>query len=365
MYRMLLLLPWLYACLLFAGSATAHNDAPEQVYDGPYVFNQGSIWQALWVCGGQAKQLRFKAPTRPQWLSNCGMGAQLRAEPANRPPINYPLPAKLAAISDIHGQFPVFTQLLMAHGIIDVSGNWQFGHGQLVISGDVFDRGPTQTEALWFIYRLQQQAQTAGGKLHLLLGNHEVMVLNGDYRYLHDKYRHTADILGYPLARLYAEDTVLGQWLRSSNVLVKIGNLLFVHGGLHPDLAKEQHSLEEINQVFTQNLMKDKRNKRRGFARYLHKKHGPIWYRGYFKSPLASEAEIDLLRQHFGIDTLIVGHTTQPHILSRYHGKVIAIDSGIKGGETGEILLYENQRFYRGLLDGSTVPLSSEVALSD
>jgi hypothetical protein len=113
--------------------------------------------------------------------------------------------------------------------------------------------------------------------VHLLLGNHEVMVLNGDLRYIHEKYQYTASELNQPFEQLYGKDTVLGQWLRSKSVLVKINDMLFAHGGFHPDFAKEKRSLNEINQVFKANLVKTELSApREGWGKYLHKRNGPI-----------------------------------------------------------------------------------------
>lgn len=326
--------------------------------DGPYVFTGQPNWQAWWVCAGKARSQALVVAQQVVNIEDCGLHAQLYPTEAERPAlVHEEKPLKLAAISDIHGQFGLFKTLLKVHKIIDAQGNWQFGQGQLVITGDIFDRGPRQTEALWLIYQLQHQAHTAGGKLHFLLGNHEVMVLNGDLRYLNDKYEKVAKVLNRSFPALYGEDTVLGQWLRTRNVLVKVGDMLFLHGGLHPELAKEGRTLTEINQVFSGQLVEDKNNPREGFTRYLHKTNGPIWYRGYFRFPKASDEDIDLLRSHFGVNSIVVGHTTQEQVSSFYDGKVIAIDSGIKNGESGEMLLIENGKRYRGLLDGSRVSL--------
>ena len=62
--------------------------------------------------------------------------------------------------------------------------------------GDVFDRGPNHLEILWLLYQLEAEAARAGGGVHLVLGNHEAMVLNGDLRYLNAKYADTARVLG-------------------------------------------------------------------------------------------------------------------------------------------------------------------------
>lgn len=339
-------------CLLAACSAV--NDA--EINDGPYVLKQPSHWQALWVCGGIEQRSEFEPIKKPEQIGKCNQDATLYPQQAERPELEYNSVSELAVISDIHGQAGILSSLLNAHGIIDNQGNWNFSDGHLVVVGDVFDRGPQQTESLWLLYRLDFQARAAGGRLHFLLGNHEVMVLNGRRKYLNDKYLRVERILARNMSQLYAKDTVLGQWLQSRNVLVKINDMLFTHGGLHPDLVTQSKTLSDINQGFTQNLIEGEQQ-RQGFARYLHKSDGPVWYRGYFREPQASEAQIDSLLEHFNVKHIVVGHTTQNQVKGFFDNKVIAVDAGIKRGKTGELLLVEKRQFFRGLLDGSRVAL--------
>ena len=97
---------------------------------------------------------------------------------------------------------------------------------------------------------------------------------------------------------------------------------------------------------------------REGWGKYLHKKHGPIWYRGYFKKDNgASAEEIDLLLKQFDISHLLVGNTSQKQVETRHQGRVIAIDSSLKNGEYGEILLIDGKKKWRGTLSGGKVAL--------
>ncbi|MEQ9007674.1 MAG: metallophosphoesterase, partial [Ekhidna sp.] len=77
---------------------------------------------------------------------------------------------KIAALSDIHGQYDLAVEILRNNQIIDAELNWSFGDGHLVIVGDIFDRGDKVTVALWLIYELEQQARAVDGRVHYLLG---------------------------------------------------------------------------------------------------------------------------------------------------------------------------------------------------
>ena len=91
------------------------------------------------------------------------------------PPSVYKDVSKIMAIGDIHGQYSRMILMLKKSGIIDENLQWKWGDGHLVFIGDIFDRGNEVTECLWFIYTLEKQAERHNGKVHLLVGNHEVM----------------------------------------------------------------------------------------------------------------------------------------------------------------------------------------------
>jgi len=336
------------------------------VSDGPYVFAKKQSVDAIWLCQGQVIQKTLITTELPLLINNCNLTTKVHALRIDENKVlEYQGDYTVAALSDFHGQYDLMLKLLTNNQIIDEDKNWSFGNGHFVITGDIFDRGDKVTEILWFLYDLEQQAKAAGGKIHLTLGNHEVMILNGDLRYLNAKYLTTSEKLNIPFEQLFSQNSILGNWLRSKSVLVKVNNNLFAHGGFHPNLAKENHSLEEINTVFKANLVKSELDKpREGWGKYLHKSNGPIWYRGYFKSgdEGASSQEIDLLLKHFDINHIIVGHTSQKQIETRYQGRVIAIDSSIKKGEYGEILFIESAKnkkdvMWRGSLAGEKLSL--------
>ncbi len=352
---------------------TAETSA--SVNDGPYIFvNEQQQLESYWLCHGDVITRTTEAENFPLSMSACDMPANIHALSSIENKVlefsgDYPV----AALSDFHGKYDLMIELLTNNKIIDKNKHWAFGKGHFVITGDIFDRGDKVTEILWFLYDLERQAHQAGGDIHLTLGNHEVMILNGDLRYLHPKYVETAKRLNKPFEQLFSQNSIIGNWLRSKPVLVKVNNMLFAHGGFHPSLATEQRSLLEINTAFKDNLVKAELDQPRvGWAKFLHTTNGPIWYRGYFaaerskasrtknasaKDNGATSAEIDLLLKHFDVNNIIVGHTSQKQIESRYQGRVIAIDSSIKEGNYGEILFIERGKKWRGSLSGKVLPL--------
>ena len=163
-------------------------------------------------------------------------------------PSAYNTSEKIFAISDIEGDFDKFIQLLQRNNIIKNNLEWNFGKGHLVLLGDYFDRGDDVTAVLWLCYKLEQEAEKQGGKVHFMLGNHEQMNLQGSVKYVQGKYQALAQKLNIPYKELYGKNSELGRWLRTKNAIIKINNLLFTHGGISPNFIKLHETIEITNQ---------------------------------------------------------------------------------------------------------------------
>lgn len=361
--KMKLLPNLLYSALLSFATVCAY--AQGQQDDGPHARYQGSGIEARWLCDGKLVEKTYTAVGSITIDRICAFPASIVLQDANTA---YTISAqyqakKIAALSDIHGQYGSLKTLLQAHGVIGQDLNWTFGDGHLVVAGDILDRGTQVTEALWLLYRLEAQALAAGGRLHVLLGNHETMVMANDLRYVNQKYVKVAREFGVSYPDLFGADTVLGRWLRNKPVIVQINDSLFMHAGLHPDYLKLKLSIPEVNQQFASSLGLAKSEiKKQDTLNFLYGSLGPIWYRGYFKAPQLPALELEQLLQTLKVKRLVVGHTTMSGILSHYQGKIISIDSDIKSGKSGEILLIENERWQRGSLHGEKLAIPESTA---
>jgi len=240
-------------------------------------------------------------------------------------PDNYPLPPKMLIISDIEGNFEGFESILTGARVVDSQLNWTFGNGHLILPGDFFDRGLNVTECLWLIYKLETEAAQAGGKVHFILGNHEVMNMRGDFRYVRKKYLANADSLGLDYKNLYSSESELGRWLRSKNCIERIGNYIFVHGGISPQLQATNMNVGEINGHLRLIMDKPFDSTSTYADSLILRKNGPLWYRGIAMSELTSDSLNGIL-QHFDAEKVIIGHTVFDEITNLYDGRVIAID---------------------------------------
>lgn len=244
------------------------------------------------------------------------------------PPTTYQDNSPVLALSDIESGYKTFRDFLINNKVIDTHLNWTFGTGHLVLVGDFVDRGYSTTQVLWFIYKLEQEAEKHGGYVHYILGNHELKNMQGKYEAASPKYYGVAAILGKQPHELYDHNSFFGRWMASKNTVERINGNLFAHGGLHPDLADTDLSLEEINQINRNNYYQayfPKREKTNDDELILSTRTGICWYRGYFKEDLTQQ-QIDSIMQKFNAKSIVVGHTIQSKVNRQYDGKVIGID---------------------------------------
>ena len=341
-------IPALALSLLLLAVPVLAQAPPAATEDGPYV-----LWE-----GQQAKVLRIrqgKAETTP-------LAADRKLRIDGLPPLTLspglsqpeaciqPLPVRIAAVSDTHGNFAGLATLLEKHGIMNASHRWTFDQGHLVVVGDTFDRGGGVTECLWLLRSLQAQAP---GRVHVLLGNHEAMVLKGDVRYLNPKYQALPGLLALDIPALYGPDSEQGRWLRSLNILLRLGDILFVHGGPSPALAAQGLELPDLNAQGREALGLSTASPVLGNI-------GPLWYRGLIPGASALDAtdeQVTAILKAFHASFLVVGHSTQDRVTAFHQGRVFGIDAGLQTGKDGELWLWENGKAARGRMDGTRVPL--------
>lgn len=257
---------------------------------------------------------------------------------------------KIFVVSDIEGNFLFFEKLLKSNKIIDDKFNWTFGNNHIVLLGDFFDRGTQVFESLWLIYKLEADAEKQGGKVHFILGNHDIMNLEGDFRYVQEKFFANSKHLNLDYKEWVSENSEIGKWLRSKNTIEKIGNYLFVHAGISPRVINTGLSINDINKIISENInMKPTTEE----LKLLKNQESPYWYRGYFMKhngyELITQDEIDNICNYYKIDKLIVGHTPVEEIKTYYNNKVIGIDV-LREKEIGKnppsALLIENNKLF-------------------
>lgn len=330
-----------------------------EITDGPFIYDNGSRYTIKWISKNRdVIERQIIGDNYGNFEADFGFPFdyinQFKTEASQ---INYTQEynniEKLVALSDIHGQYDIFISLLRNNLVIDERNNWIFGSGHLVINGDIFDRGNRVTEILWLVFKLENQAKVNGGKVHFLLGNHEVMVINNDLRYIDPKYNTTARRLGTTYDQLYSKNLIIGQWLRTKPVIVKINDMIFNHAGISGEFVSIGLDIATTNQSFLQKIIDVNEDiiESDPLLDFLTSSNGPIWYRGYFRDDGFNMSKLDLILDYLNASHIIVGHTSMDEIKFYFSEKIIAIDSSIKNGDSGQILIYNNGTFTVGTID--------------
>ena len=270
----------------------------------------------------------------------------------------FPKAKNMLVMSDIEGNFGALRKLLQANKVIDEEFKWTFGNGQLVLIGDLFDRGEQVTEVLWFIYYLEEKAKAAGGYIHFILGNHEIMNLSGDLRYLQQKYFDDAALLHQKYITLYDENSELGRWLRTKNIVEKIGDIVFTHGGISGAINRIDISIHDINRLARPHYADSPLSYTDQKTNIIFSDLGPLWYRGYYtKNDPGILLQIDSTLSQFGANHIITGHTIVSDTISVwYNGKLLNTDVHHAAGKS-EALLIEMDKYYRVIAEGKKVLL--------
>jgi hypothetical protein len=288
------------------------------------------------------------------WDFSVALQKKLKTEPYNWSKID-----RIIAFSDIEGEFEAFRDLLIANQVMDEKYQWTFGKGHLVICGDLFDRGKDVAAELWLMYKLEGEAKEQGGYVHVILGNHDIMNLSGDYRYVQPKYIERARKMGTEYQFLYTARTELGRWLLTKNLMERISNGLYLHAGISRPVLDLQWPIYKINddcrEYYDKGMQADKFPDK-NMWRFFDGAYSPFWYRGYFLEPRASQGLIDSTLSFYQVRKIIVGHDIIDSVSSFYQGKVIGIDVNEHEGNS-EGLLIERDAFYKIDLTGKKYPL--------
>jgi hypothetical protein len=352
-----------------ATSPAALPAALDSLNDGPHVFWQDSTHAiAFYLCNGLAPQVTLEGRDTLAFAGFCEDSTvtyRLSARPYRPARHTWTGVPRFLAVSDIHGEYDALVAFLEHAGVIDTVGRWSWGDGHLVVVGDLVDRGERVTECLWFLHRLEQEAQRAGGRVHVVLGNHEVMVMRDDLRYVHERY--TSGIARYVGVRyqdLFGPDMELGRWLRSKPLALKLNDVVFVHGGLAPELAARGLDLAKLNAIGRASIdMSSVALTFSDLPKLVFGSTGPLWYRGYLypmdgRYAATTAAELDTLLTFYGAKAVVIGHTDIGQVMRLHEGRVYAIDVSLEDLGAYQGLLWENGVFsvVSGL--GTVMPLN-------
>ncbi len=248
-----------------------------------------------------------------------------------------PLARKVVAIGDVHGDLDALRGALRLAGAIDANDSWSGGAMVVVQVGDQLDRGDDEPEILALLDRLAAEASRAGGELIVLTGNHELMNVAGDLRYVTSDGMH--DYGGEAACRAaFAPGTKLAAQLARRPLHAIVDGTLFVHAGVLP--AHLDAGLDALDREADAWANGELRQPPRAVA----DSNGPLWTRAYG----GPEAQVDCasaraVLDRLGLARMVVAHTVQPHINSVCDGRVWRVDVGLSKhyGGPREVLVIE------------------------
>lgn len=257
------------------------------------------------------------------------------------PATRLPSPPRLVAIGDLHGDFEATRAVLRLAGAIDEQDRWVGKDLVIVQTGDQLDRGDGEREILALLERLGSEARAAGGALHVLNGNHELMNAAGDLRYVTaDGFADFAAVTGVDLddpraadvppamrARLlaFAPGGPYARKLAARPVVLVVGDTVFAHGGVLPQHV--QRGLDAIN-TETQRWL---RGEGEISPDLLQGDESPLWTRRFCQDPGPADCSVaEQTLSALGIKRMVVGHTVHTEgVVRNCDGKVWCIDVGM------------------------------------
>ncbi len=186
---------------------------------------------------------------------------------------------RIISIGDIHGAYDPFVAILIRAGLIDQQQQWTGGKTVFVQTGDYTDRGSQVRKVLDLLMALEPRIKSGGGEFVPLLGNHEVLNIIGDLRYVTKDiaaafadgqsdarrqdawsdyerlaaarvkagrsaavYQQTRDawMEAHPPGWLEYREALsargkYGRWMRTKPVAAEIDGTIFMHAGISPD----------------------------------------------------------------------------------------------------------------------------------
>jgi hypothetical protein len=129
----------------------------------------------------------------------------------------------------------------------------------------------------------------------------------------------------------FAEDGRYGQWLRQRPTLVKIGGVVFLHGGLTPEVAAL--GCEAINATVRREITGDvAKTRQQAQASLAAGETGPLWFRGMAREEeTVWQPSLERVLSGIGARAVVIGHTvtSDGRITPRFDGRVVMIDVGM------------------------------------
>lgn len=319
--------------------------------------------------------MKFRRTILPALAAVVTLAFSWQAAPENTIPFEWNGVKRIVAVGDIHGAYDSLVSILQQAGLVDKKLRWIGGETHLVQVGDMVDRGSESRKVIDLLMKLEQDAERKGGKVHVLIGNHDAMAVLGildhtspeeieSYRDRDSKTRReqlfkrryenmvaeakaqeieppSEDVewkkfldqfpLGLIEHRLaFQPDGPYGSWILQHNVAILINSTLFSHSDWTAEYAAR--GLSEVNRLVRAELS-GKADLNTGIA---FATSSPLQNRRFSKVPLRRDVQesygsmLEPILTTMKASRIVVGHTmTRGVIEPRFGGMHISVDAGM------------------------------------
>ncbi|MFH1410753.1 MAG: metallophosphoesterase, partial [Patescibacteria group bacterium] len=240
---------------------------------------------------------------------------------------------EVIAIPDVHGDVAALKRSLQALELTDANDDWAGGNKVAVCLGDYIDRGDTNLAVLDYLIKIKKQAEDAGGRIDLLLGNHESMMIGamadwstyrevwlssdngGDkvFKEVRKKYHLQSEHeVWQKMKEMFAPGGEYHELITSMKLVSQVDDVLYVHGGINDVWARimEDEGIEGVNQKWKK-AYSDLSEGEFSEFRNIVSEYGPLWIR--YKTDIKNMPEKKIARiakalKKRGINVVVVGH---------------------------------------------------------
>ena len=273
----------------------------------------------------------------------------------NKLPSILPAVKRIIVLGDLHGDWEITINSLKLAKLINEKLNWVGGDTVVVQLGDQIDScrfvgipcnlpdttkddEASDMKILNYFTELHYQAQKKGGAVYSIIGNHELMNVNGDMRYVSfeninefKNYKNSDGMIARKLA--FSPGNPIANFLACTRQLsLIIGSNLFVHAGILPEIAKK-YTIKDMNKILSLYL----RNKLKNSIEYNDllylNDYSPMWNRMFGSTNQTKEScdyLMNPLKKIYKVGKIFIGHTPQINkgISSTCEGKIWLTDYG-------------------------------------
>jgi hypothetical protein len=234
--------------------------------------------------------------------------------------------SRIIVIGDIHGDWAALKSALKVAGVTNHRNDWTGGRTHVVQVGDLVDRAirggsgdeKSERRIISHLIDLKQKAQKKKGDVHLLLGNHELMNIAGDFRYVSPMG--LTDFEGKRRSQFKPGGKVSKALACNANSVVQIGSWVFSHAGITSEVS-EKYTIEEVNSEVRDHLLGKQRMNRDDVLMDI------FWHRRYARDDTCPSVHRAL--SHWKAKNMAIGHTVQSGMNSICRGSLWKVDVGM------------------------------------